>query len=93
MKKIGEGISIVDIQEASDDDLMRLLDEIVHRNNVFNTNEDDTVLYQLVWIEIVGRLEKAKAKPETETDQSGNKLAIEKAKEDGSRGMWKANRP
>jgi hypothetical protein len=56
MKKIGEGISLVDIQNATNDELFVLLGEIVYRRNVFGTDEDDTVLYQQVAIELKNRI-------------------------------------
>lgn len=59
-KNIGDGINVIDLEKMDADDLVDLLEEIIIRDNygeADSTNIDsDTVLYQLVRIEMRNRL-------------------------------------
>ena len=52
----GPGISVKDVQDMDDGMLLRLADAIAKRNNVRDKMEDDTVIWQIVLIELHGRL-------------------------------------
>jgi hypothetical protein len=57
-KKIGDGISTADLMGMNGEELFKMLEEIIDRDNYWDNDDitSDTVLYQQVKIEIIHRL-------------------------------------
>jgi len=60
MNEIGEGISVIDIEQASGTELLSLFGELIVRDKFgeedIDKPDNDVVLYQTVWNELENRL-------------------------------------
>jgi len=60
MKSIGQGISVIDLEEAGGNELLSLFAELIVRAKFgeedIDKPDNDVVLYQMVWDELENRL-------------------------------------